>query len=84
MNSRKDEQKEVRDWAAGTARSPDHYPETERRSIEPAKDRSQDRMTAEQQRRLRDLCDRTGTEFVERLTPEEAKARIEELERILR
>jgi hypothetical protein len=41
-------------------------------------------MTAEQQRRLRDLCERSGTEFVERLTPEEAEARIAELERILR
>jgi hypothetical protein len=56
---------------------------TERRS-EPAKDRSENRMTPEQQRRLRELCDSTGTEFVERLTPEEARARIEELERILR
>jgi hypothetical protein len=83
MNSRKDEQKEVRDWAAGAAKSPDDHPNAERRS-EPAKDRSQNRMTAEQQRRLRELCDRTGTEFVERLTPDEARARIEELERILR
>jgi hypothetical protein len=83
MNNRKDEQKEVRDWAAGSAKSPDDHRETERRS-EPARDRSENRMTAEQQCRLRELCDRTGTEFVERLTPEEARARIEQLERILR
>jgi hypothetical protein len=83
MNNRKDQQKEVRDWAAGTAKSPDDYPETERRS-EPAKDRSENRMTAEQQRRLRDLCGKAGAEFAECLTPEEAQARIEELERNLR
>jgi hypothetical protein len=83
MNSCKDERKEVRDRAAGSATSPVDYPETERRS-KPTRDRSENRMTAEQQRRLRELCDRTGSEFVERLTPEEARARIEQLERILR
>jgi hypothetical protein len=83
MNSRKDERKEVRDRAAGSATSPVDYPEAERRS-KPTRDRSENRMTAEQQRRLRELCDRTGSEFVERLTPEEARARIEQLERILR
>ena len=41
-------------------------------------------MTAEQQRRLRDLCQRSGSQFEERLTPEEAETRIAELERILR
>jgi hypothetical protein len=41
-------------------------------------------MTSEQQRRLRDLCQKSGAEFRECLTPEEAEARIAELERILR
>ena len=83
MPRRKDEDGEVRSWAAGTAKSPDESPGTGRRSAEQP-DRSDSRMTAEQQRRLRDLCERTGTEFAERLTPEEAEARIAELERILR
>jgi hypothetical protein len=83
MPRRKDEDPEVRAWAAGTAKSPGDSRGTERRSAEQV-DRSECRMTAEQQRRLRDLCERSGTEFVERLTPEEAEARIAELERILR
>jgi hypothetical protein len=33
---------------------------------------------------LRDLCQRAGSQFEERLTPEEAETRIAELERILR
>ena len=60
MNQRKDGDPEGRAWAAGTAKSPEDAPETERRSAEPA-DRSERRMTADQQRRLRDLCQRSGT-----------------------
>ena len=84
MNFRKDEDPEVRAWAAaGTAKGPDNSPGTDRRSDDAA-DRLKGRMTAEQQRRLRDLCQRSGSEFVECLTPEEAEARIADLERILR
>ena len=83
MTQRKDGDPEVRAWAAGTAKSPDDSPGTERRSAEKA-DRSDRRMTSEQQRRLRDLCQKSGSEFQECLTPEEAEARIAELERILR
>jgi hypothetical protein len=61
----------------------DDSPGTGRRPAKSA-DRSEERMTSEQQRRLRDLCQKSGTEFQECLTPEEAKARIAELERILR
>ena len=83
MNQRKDGDPEGRAWAVGTAKSPEDAPETERRSAEPA-DRSERRMTADQQRRLRDLCQRSGAQFQECLTPEEAQARIAELERVLR
>jgi hypothetical protein len=79
MNQRKDGDREI----AGAAKSPDETPEAKRRSAEPV-DRSERRMTAEQQRRLRDLCQRSGSQFEERLTPEEAETRIAELERILR
>ena len=81
MNARRDDDPEMRTSAAGTAKSPDGSPE--RRSADAA-DRLKGRMTAEQQRRLRDLCQRSGSDFVECLTPEEAEARIAELERILR
>jgi hypothetical protein len=83
MNARKDEDPEMRAWATGTAKSPDDSPGTERRSADAA-ERLKGRMTAEQQRRLRNLCQRSGSEFVECLSPEEAEARIAELERILR
>jgi hypothetical protein len=83
MTRRKEEDPEVRARPAGTGKSPDVSPGTQRRSAERT-DRSESRMTAEQRRRLRDLCQRSGSEFVECLTPEEAEARITELERILR
>lgn len=83
MTQRKHGDPEVRAGAAGTAKSSDDSPGTERRSAE-ATDRSEQRMTSEQQRRLRDLCQKSGAEFQECLTPEEAEARIAELERILR
>jgi hypothetical protein len=83
MNARKDEDPEMRAWAARAAKSPDDSPGTERRSADAA-ERLKGRMTPEQQRRLRHLCQRSGSEFVECLTPEEAEARIAELERILR
>ncbi|HEX6102930.1 MAG TPA: hypothetical protein VF031_07770 [Alphaproteobacteria bacterium] len=83
MPRRKDQDREGRAWATRAPKSPDEHPRTESRSAEQT-DRSESRMTIEQQRRLRELCERSGTEFVERLTPEEAEARIAELERILR
>jgi hypothetical protein len=83
ITQRKDGDREMRARAAGAAKGPDVAQETERRSAEPV-DRSEQRMTAEQQRRLRDLCQRAGSQFEERLTPEEAERRIAELERILR
>jgi hypothetical protein len=79
MNQQKDGDPEI----AGAAKSPDDAPEAKRCSAEPV-DRSERRMTAEQQRRLRDLCQRSGSQFEERLTPQEAERRIAELERILR
>ena len=63
MNQRKDGDPQI----AGAATSPDDAPEAKRRSAEPV-DRSERRMTAEQQRRLRDLCQRSGSQFEERLT----------------
>jgi hypothetical protein len=83
MTQRKDGDPKVPASAAGTAKSPDDSPGRERRSAE-GTDRSEQRMTSEQQRRLRDLCQKSGAEFRECLTPEEAEARIAELERILR
>lgn len=83
MNQRNGGDPEVRARAAGTAKSPDDAPETGRRLAESA-DRSEQRMTADQQKRLRDLCQRSGTQFHECLTPEEAEVRIAELERVLR
>jgi hypothetical protein len=80
MTRRKDGDRE--DWVRA-AGSPDDSPGTVRRSAEKV-DRSEQRMTSEQQRRLRDLCQKSGTGFQECLTPEEAEARIAELERILR
>ena len=42
------------------------------------------RLTPEQEARLRELCGKSGPQFLEGMTREEAERRIAELEKILR